>query len=514
MPRSTPEFAAAIDLGSNSFHMIVARIQDGQVSVMDRIRDSIRLGSGIDKNKFIVEETQIQALECLKKFGQRLADFPPGSVRAVGTNTLRNAKNSQTFLAQAEEALGHPIDIISGVEEARLIYLGVAHSLAVADQQRLVMDIGGGSTELIIGNDSGPIYMESMEMGCVSVSRNFFPGGGISNKRIEKARIFARTELEPHTRTFRRLGWEQAIGASGTIRAVKKVLAAAGWINDNITLDGLKLLIEKLGTFDHIDKIKMDALIEERTPVFIGGVIVLLATFEALGIKEMEVSDRALREGLLHDLLGRLQDKDVRDSSISHLAERYHSDQAQAQRVKDTSRYILKQVADSWSLDYSDAEQWLDWAADLHEIGLDIAHNRHHYHGAYIIEHSDLAGFSQFEQRFLAALVRGHRRKLPIKLYKELPKRISKPVKRLSAILRLSVILHRSRSDTPLPDFKLEVSDKTNIEFCIDPDWLEQHPLTLADLEEEIVYLSSAGIELTLCQQDQEPSAKDSSKAN
>lgn len=504
MPRSrpTPETAAAIDLGSNSFHMIVARIQDGQVAVIDRIRDAIRLAGGIDADNNIDEATQEQALECLRRFGQRLADFPPGSVRAVGTNTLRNANNSYSFLARAEEALGHPIDIISGVEEARLIYRGVAHSLAVTDQRRLVMDIGGGSTELIIGDDTGPVYMESMEMGCVTTTRNFFPDGGITPKRIEKARIFALTELEPHVSGFLKVGWDQAIGASGTIRSVNRVLSAAGWSGDTITLDGLKKLIEKLGTFDSIDKIKLDGLTDERVPVFIGGAIVLLATFEALGIKEMEVSDRALREGLLHDLIGRLQDQDVRDSSIIHLAQRYHADPGQAQRVKQTALDALNQVAADWALEDGDAAHWLGWAAELHEIGLDIAHNRHHHHAAYIIEHSDLAGFSQQEQRFLAAIVRSHRRKLPLKLYKELPKRISKPVKRLSVLLRLAVILHRGRSDIELPPFTLNVSNKTRIELCLDTTWLQQHPLTQADLEQEKVYLANAGFELSLYQEE------------
>lgn len=472
------------------------------MAVIDRIRDSIRLASGIDADNNIDQATQEQALECLRKFGQRLADFPPGSVRAVGTNTLRNANNSADFLAQAEEALGHPIDIISGVEEARLIYLGVAHSLAVANQRRLVMDIGGGSTELIIGNDNGPVYMESMEMGCVTTTRMFFSDGNITSKRIDKARIFALTELEPHISTFRRLGWDQAIGASGTIRAVSKVLSAAGWSGDTITLDGLNKLIQQLAGFDSIEKIKLDGLAEERVPVFIGGAIVLLATFEALGIKEMEVSDRALREGLLHDLIGRLRDHDVRDSSITHLAQRYHADPDQAQRVKHTALFALQQVAADWGLDDEEVGHWLGWAAELHEIGLDIAHNRHHHHAAYIIEHSDLAGFSQQEQRLLAAIVRSQRRKLPLKLYKELPKRISKPVKRLSAILRLAIILHRGRSETPLPDFQLKVSNKTNLELCLDHHWLRQHPLTQADLEAEKGYLAAASLELSLCSEE------------
>jgi len=479
--------------------MIVARIQNGQLAVMDRIRESVRLGSGIDANNIITEETQTRALECLKKFGQRLANFPPGSVRAVGTNTLRNASNSEVFLSRAEEALGHPIDIIAGVEEARLIYLGVAHSKTVADQQRLVMDIGGGSTELIIGNDAGPIFMESLEMGCVSISKRFFGNGKISPLKLAKARTFALTELEPHVRKFKKRGWDQAIGASGTIRAVIKVISAAGWNSDYITLEGLQKLITALAAFEHIDQIKLDALSDERAPIFIGGVIILLATFEALDIKQMEVSDRALREGLLHDLLGRLKDEDIRDASIQHLAERYHTDQAQAQRVKQTSHYILKQLVDDWALSYTEAEEWLGWAADLHEIGLDIAHHRHHQHAAYIIEHSDLAGYSQQEQRLLAALVLSHRRKLPIKLYKELPKRISKPVKQLAVILRLAVILHRSRSDAVLPNFKIKLGDDS-IDLRLKPEWLEQHPLTLADLEEEKSYLNSAGLTLNLCQ--------------
>ncbi len=499
MPKSTPELAAAIDLGSNSFHMIVARIQNGQLAVMDKIRESVRLGSGIDANNAITEATQARALECLKKFGQRLADFPPGSVRAVGTNTLRNASNSEAFLDLAEEALGHPIDIIAGVEEARLIYLGVAHSKAVADRQRLVMDIGGGSTELIIGNDAGPIFMESLEMGCVSITKRFFGNGKISPLKLAKARTFALTELEPHVRKFKKRGWDQAIGASGTIRSVIKVISTAGWDKDHITLAGLQKLITALAEFEHIDQIKLDGLSDERAPVFIGGVVVLLSTFEALNIKQLEVSDRALREGLLHDLLGRLKDEDIRDASINHLAKRYHADRVQAQRVKKTSHYILQQLTNSWGLNFNEADEWLGWASDLHEIGLDIAHNRHNQHGAYIIEHSDLAGFSQFEQRFLAALVLSHRRKLPVKLYKELPKRIYKPVKQLSTILRLAVILHRSRSDVPMPDFSIKMTNKNKIELCLEPEWLSQHPLTQADLEEETTHLESINLELSLC---------------
>ncbi len=495
VPKKSYDFAAAIDLGSNSFHMIVARIQNGQPVIIDRIREMVRLADGMDHDGSLLPQPQKRALECLKRFGQRLADFPAGSVRVVGTNTLRSAVNADAFLAEAERALGHPIDIISGVEEARLIYIGVAHSLAGSEQQRLVMDIGGSSTELIIGTGDEPRYMESLEMGCVTVTQDYFPDGNITAKRIEKARIFAHTELKPHVSTFRRFGWQEAIGTSGTIRTVKKVITAAGWTGGKITLDALRKLLSALAEQGRIDAIKLDGLSAERAPVFIGGAIVLLATFEALEIQGMAVSDGALREGLLYDLVGRIQDEDIRSRSVAHLAQRYHADTTQARLVAETTLHALKQVAANWGLDLDEAESWLNWAAQLHEIGLDIAHSRHHQHGAYIIEHSDLAGFSQQEQRLLSALVRSHRRKLPLKLYKELPKRIGKLVPKLAVLLRLGVILNRSRGANASCDFTLQVDDK-RIKLKFPGGWLKQQPLTRADLEMEAEYLYAAGFVL------------------
>ena len=495
VPKKSYDFAAAIDLGSNSFHMIVARMQNGQPVIIDRLREMVRLADGMDHDGTLLPQPQKRALECLKRFGQRLADFPAGSVRVVGTNTLRSAVNADAFLAEAERALGHPIDIISGVEEARLIYIGVAHSLAGNEQQRLVMDIGGSSTELIIGTGDDPRYMESLEMGCVTVTQDFFPDGNITVKRIEKARIFAHTELKPHVSTFRRFGWQEAIGTSGTIRTVKKVITAAGWTGGKITLDALRKLLSALAEQGRIDVIKLDGLSAERAPVFIGGVIVLLATFEALEIQGMAVSDGALREGLLYDLVGRIQDEDVRSRSVAHLAHRYHADATQARLVAQTAVHALNQVAGNWGLDPEEAASWLNWAAQLHEIGLDIAHSRHHHHGAYITEHSDLAGFSQQEQRLLAALVRSHRRKLPLKLYKELPKRIGKLVPKLAVLLRLGVILNRSRGANASCDFTLQADDK-RIKLKFPTGWLKQQPLTRADLELEAEYLYAAGFVL------------------
>ena len=494
--RELPEFVAAIDLGSNSFHMIVARIQEGRLLIVDRLREMVRLADGLDESHSIRPEVQQSALDCLQRFGQRLKEFKQGTVRAVGTNTLRNASNASDFLSAAEQALGHPIDIIAGVEEARLIYLGVSHSLAADSQKRLVMDIGGSSTELIVGENFSPSYMESMEMGCVTMTQHFFSDGKITSGHIKKALLHVRMELEPHLSTYLKWGWQHAIGASGTIRAVRSVVTKAGWCKNNITRAGLKRLLETLEATGKISEIQLEGLSAERTPVFIGGVIILLGTFEALGIEEMSVSDGALREGLLYDLLGRLQDEDVRSHSVDHLARRYHLDMVQADRVRQTAHNCFTQVAYSWDFKDEESNQWLEWAATLHEIGLAIAHSRHHQHAAYILEHSDLPGFTQQEQRVLAALVRAHRRKFPSKQFKELPKQWQKQGKELAILLRLACILNRSRSITPLPHFHLNARDQF-LHLKFPEEWLSEHPLTQGDLEEEKRYLEMAGYMLT-----------------
>jgi exopolyphosphatase/guanosine-5'-triphosphate,3'-diphosphate pyrophosphatase len=482
---------ATVDLGSNSFHMIVARQNDGQLHVVDRLREPVRLAAGLDAQKNITEEAQQRALACLQRFGQRLKDLPPDHVRAVGTNTLRSARNSGGFLASAEQMLGHQIEIIAGLEEARLIYLGVAHSLAADQKLRLVMDIGGGSTELIIGTGFEPKYMESLYMGCVTMSRQHFNEGKITRSRIKKASIAARMELEPSEAFFKRLGWNVAIGASGTIRAVDKVVRAAGWSSNGITVSALKTLVDALVDAGQVKNLKLEGLSTERAPVFPGGVIILLSTFEALGIERMRVSDGALREGVLYDLIGRLHDKDVRSHSTTALATRYHVDLDQAKRVAQTAKYCLEQVSSAWELNPVSARRLLDWAAQLHEIGLDVAHSQYHKHGAYISEQADLAGFSRQEQKLLSMLVRAHRRKFPVSVFKDVPDY----AQYLALLLRLAVLLHRSRSVNPLPEFNLQAQKKM-LTLQFPAGWLEAHPLTQADLEQEAVYLQAAGFKL------------------
>lgn len=476
---------AAVDLGSNSFHMVVARDVNGHLNVLDRLREPVRLAAGLNASGELDAAAFSRAIACLERFGQRLRDMPSGSVRAVGTNTLRQARNSDNFLEAAAAALGHPIEIISGLEEARVIYLGVSHSLHGHPGQRLVMDIGGGSTELIIGDGFDSIHMESLYMGCVSLSQEHFADGYISAKAMRRAEIAAGQELQGIEQDYRRLGWTSAVGSSGTIRAVGDVVHAMGWGDTGITMQALQRLREAMVSAGHISRLDaLQGLPPERAPVFPGGVAILIATFAALGIERMDVSDGALREGLLYDLMGRIRHEDVRSRTIGTLSDRYHVDKEQGRRVHDTAIYCLHQVMHTWKLEEECAASLLEWAAQLHEIGLAVAHSGYHKHGAYLLEFSDMPGFSRQEQKALAALVRSHRRKFSPAVFRVLPEMQREQLMRLSVLLRLAVLLHRSRADFPLPPFYLE-GDGKSLALRFPAGWLELHPLTQADLMQE-----------------------------
>ncbi|MDD5275047.1 MAG: exopolyphosphatase [Methylovulum sp.] len=496
MQKITPEVVAAVDLGSNSFHMIVCSLTEGKLKTLDQLKEMVRLASGLDSRNILDEPTQQRALACLERFGQRIRNFPPGSVRVVGTNTLRTAKNSQQFLLKAEQALNHPIHIISGIEEARLIYMGVAFSLGSNANRRLVMDIGGGSTEYIIGTGDTPKEKESLYMGCVSVSNRFFPEGKLSKVAFTRATLFAEQELEPFQQKFQQGNWDEAIGASGSLRAIAKVLQAKNWSNNGITRSGLDQLVGYLTNCSHINEINLPDLDPERLPVFTGGVAIAYATFKSLGIEQMTVSDGALREGLIQDLLGRIYNHDVRSETVQALATRYHTDKAHAARLDQTVMMLLEQVRESNSLlDNEASEQFLSWAAQLHEIGRDIAHGQYHKHSAYIIENGDLAGFSHQDQVLLATLIRAHRRKFSRSRFQNLPAPWDKQAPYLAIMLRLAVLLHRNRHEDELPHFTIQlVRSKVTLQF---PDnWLNQSPLTHADLILEAGYLKSAGFTL------------------
>ena len=490
----TPMEVAAVDLGSNSFHMIVARLSAGQLQVVESLREIVRLASGLDQTKKLSEDAVERALACLGRFGERLRSMPSGTVRAVGTNTLRVARSAGNFLQDAERQLGHPIEVISGIEEARLVYRGAAGALDDRGR-RLVVDIGGGSTEFIVGENHQPLVMDSLYMGCVSLSEAFFPKGAITRKAMERAETRARLEMETLRERYRAVGWDNSVGTSGTAKAACAVARLHNWVDGPLTPDGLAKLRQALLDAGHVDEIHLDGIAADRKPVFPGGVAILNAAFETLGIETMEASSGALREGLLHDLVGRIQDEDVRGRSVDALARRCHIDVDQADRVQETVLIFCRQVGAAWELT-EDQDRMLGWAARLHEIGLTIAYRHQHRHGAYMVEHTDLAGFSWEEQRVLAALIRAHRRKFPVSVFDALPERWRVPAKRMATLLRLAVLLNRGRRPEYLPPITLSAQGSTlHVEFPT--GWLPEHPLTLADLDAEADYLKAAKLSLT-----------------
>lgn len=492
---------AAVDLGSNSFHMIIARVVEGGLHTLDRMREMVRLGGGLDAHGNLDHASRMRAIACLERFGQRLSGMPVGSVRAVGTNTLRRAHNSHAFLRQAREALGHPIEIIAGREEARLIYLGVSHSLPDTPDNRLVIDIGGGSTEFIIGEGFESKHRESLAMGCVSYSLRFFPRGELTEVAMHAAETAAFQELRIIQPSYRSIGWRMAVGSSGTINAIQEILTANRWSIEGINLQGLQSLRQSLLTAGSIATANLAGLQPERVPVLPGGVAILIAAFKSLGIERMVVSEGALREGLLYDLMGRLLDEDVRDRTIRALIRRYHVDLSQAKRVERTALALLAQVDTNFghTLPVDDHRHMLSWAALLHEIGLTIAHSGYHRHGAYLVANSDMPGFSRSEQQFLGALIRGHRRRFPMELFEALPEDYFEVTWRLCVILRLAVLLHHSRSPSMLPEIAIHFKPhKRSLRLSFPEGWMEGNPLTRADLEEETVILKSTGIKLRL----------------
>ena len=492
-----PKMLAGVDLGSNSFRMVIARSMGHELQLVDRLREGVRLAGCLDEYQHITQEGFERALRTLEIFGQRLRDFPPGSVRAVGTNTLRKARNTQTFLKVAQEALGHQIEVVSGQEEARLIYLGVAYSLS-SPLPRLVVDIGGGSTECIIGRGYDPRMAESLYMGCVSYTQAFFPDGKINAKRMREAETAARLELRAIKASFKREGWDQAVGSSGTAQAIFDILRLQGWSDHGITQDGLARLRQELIDSGHCERLSMEGLRRDRALVLPGGFAILAAVFDSLRIERMIVSHGAMREGLLYDLLGRLSREDAREPTIRRFQEQYRVDVEQAHRVESVALSCLEQIQDSWNLDPELSKSFLSWAARLHEIGLGVSHGAYHKHGAYLLEHSNMSGFSMQNQELLALLVRGQRRKLPRALfYNKLSKSRAKEAIRLCRLLRLACVLTRSRNPRQLPDLKLGAKGK-RLSISFPDGWLESHPLTLANLKQEADYMDAAGMTLKI----------------
>jgi exopolyphosphatase/guanosine-5'-triphosphate,3'-diphosphate pyrophosphatase len=487
---------AAIDLGSNSFHMIVARESGGRLQVLDRMREMVRLAEGLGDDDRLSEEVMERGIACLEKFAQRLRHLPAANVRVVGTNTLRKADNSTDFLRRARRALGHDIDIIPGHEEARLIFLGVCYALEDHNEWRLVFDIGGGSTEAILGRHFQPSYMESLHMGCVSFSRRFFPDGAIDEARLRRAELAALQEFEHLVTPYSRRGWDIAIGASGTILAVRDIVHGCGWASEGISRASLAPLRQALLEAGSTERLALKGLASQRAPVFPGGYAILAAAFEAFALDQMRVADGALREGCLHDLVGRLHSEDIRERSVAELVERYRIDLEQAQRVEATALALLDQVSPEWPLDAKRDRPLLRWAAQLHEIGLSVSHSQYHKHGAYLVRNLDMAGFSRGEQRLLSIVIRSQRRKFPVAEHQLLHEEVRERAHYLAVLFRTAALLHRSRAEkAPLPQIRLSTRPN-RLRLNFPEGWLNAHALTRADLEQEAGYLKAAGVKL------------------
>ncbi|MFM2483277.1 Ppx/GppA phosphatase family protein [Celerinatantimonas sp. YJH-8] len=479
---------AAVDLGSNSFHLIIARWDGEQIHIVDRIKEPVRLGWGLNEYGVLDQQAIERAMSCLGRFGERLRGISTGNVRVAGTKTLRSVHRVDDFLQQAQAQLGHPVEIISGEEEARIIYLGVAHDLAPKDGNRLVIDIGGGSTEVIIGEGMEPVVKESLSMGCVAITKRFFSKGKVTAGRLKKARTACMQELVPVLDTLFDKGWSEAIGASGTIRSVAEICRFKGWSDGTIKPKYIHQLLDEYCEAGVVDY-PMEGLSDNRRPVFLGGLIILSILFDGLGIDSMNAAQWALREGLLYDLKGRLEHNNFRDLSVMNLAERFHVNFEYANRVDRIVQSLLEQ-AGGWGLDYRNTSQLLHWASLLFQVGLDITHSDYHKHGAYIVENVDLPGFSRSEQSELALLVLAHRKRIT----KNFP--IDKePLLKILLLLRLAIILQRGRRGQQMPEVYLEV-DHDELRLGLPTEWLDKNPQTFADLQREIRYGHQTGYQI------------------
>lgn len=486
---------AAIDLGSNSFHMIVARVNHGEMRPVERFGERVQLAAEM-KNGRLAPDAIARGLACLARFRQVLDKLQPNQVRVVGTNALRAAKNAQLFIKPAEALLGQTVEVVSGREEARLIYLGVAHTLADDDDARLVVDIGGGSTEFVIGQRFESRLRESLHMGCVTYRDRFFGQGKISAKRFAKAYQAAYQEVLRIRKDYKTLGWDNAVGSSGTMRSAEVIVVQKGWSEEGLTAESLLQLRKLLLSHDHIDELDLPGLSERRRGVIVPGVAIISGIFDALGIEHMHTSPGALREGVIYEMMGRLAHEDVRERTVSALMRRAEVDQQNADQVEAMAMLLFDVVAPIWQLVDAD-RSLLRWAARLHEVGLSIAHSQFHKHGQYLIEHSDLPGFSKQMQRLLALLVRSHRQRFPVEEFASFDDQQTRHLQRLCALLRLAVLFKYVSPVEGEPSFSNRASE-AGLDFYFDPGWLARHPLTSEALASEQRVLKKIGFQLGL----------------
>ncbi|MFV0574277.1 MAG: guanosine-5'-triphosphate,3'-diphosphate diphosphatase [Vibrio sp.] len=489
---SSPLYAA-IDLGSNSFHMLVVRHIDGSIQTMAKIKRKVRLANGLDQNNFLSQEAMQRGWDCLGLFAERLQDIPAGNVRIVGTAALRSAKNVDVFIQKANEILGHPIEIISGEEEAATIYKGVAHTSGGLGN-RLVVDIGGASTELIIGEEFDAKALVSLSMGCVTWLDNYFHDRQLTQSNFDNAIIAAKEILQPILKRYTDLGWDVCVGASGTVQALQEIMLAQG-MDEVITLAKLKRLQKQAMMASHLEELEIEGLTLERALVFPSGLSILIAIFESLEIQAMTLAGGALREGLAYEMIGEMRQSDIRQRTISSVQQRHQVDSLYGAQVATVALELLKQCGNTDWVPESQAEFLLRSAAELHEIGLSIDFKKGGEHGAYLLKNLDLPGFTRAQKHCLAEMVRRYREQLT-----SLPEQHAlsgQSSKRLLRLLRLAVLLTHRRSTNLQPEFSLSADgDKLILEM--NSEWLTNNPLTQAELEIEANRQTDIGWPLTI----------------
>lgn len=486
---------AVIDLGSNSFHMLMVKVVGGSVQVIGRVKRKVRLAAGLNDNLVLSRKAMKRGWECLALFAERLQDIPAANIRIVGTATLRLAQNVKTFLKEAEVILGQKVRVISGADEARLIYLGVAHT-SNCDSNRLVIDIGGASTEVVVGRGFNPELLASLNMGCVTYLERYLSDGELSEDNFNQAIQAAEEQIAPISAEFLAKGWQIAVGASGTVQAVQEILVAQGK-DEVITLGKLEDIMQQTMACGPVTQLNIIGLAQERKQVFASGLAILMALFRKLQIHGMTLSGGALREGVLYSMLPQLQHSDVRNRTVASLMVRYFIDQRHAERVADMAVELAGQLQHRWDLDKFEGLSMLRSGALLHELGLLIEYKNHHHHGAYIINHSDLPGFTRAQQQLVMALVHNHRADISREVIARQTMTSVLLTVRLTRILRLAVILSMRRRHEVLPEVKITTKAET-LSLHMPANWLEQHPLMRAELEQEVQYQQQAGWQLLI----------------
>lgn len=485
-----PQEFAAIDLGSNSFHMVIARVVDGAMQVLGRLKQRVHLADGLDASNRLSEEAIQRGLSCLALFAERLQGFSPTNVTIVGTHTLRQAVNAEEFLQRAAEVIPYPIEVISGHEEARLIFMGVEHTQPEKGR-KLVIDIGGGSTELVIGEDFEPQLVESRRMGCVSFANLYFPGGEISRENFRRARLAAAQKLETLAWQYRLHGWQYALGASGTIKAACEVLLAMGEKEKLITPERLDKLYDEMIKHKSFSALSLPGLSEERKAVFVPGLAILCGVFDALAIRELRLSDGALREGVLYEMEGRFRHQDIRSRTAQSLANHYAIDSDQSRRVLETTEELYNQWRDQNAKQaHPQLAALLKWAALLHEVGLTINHSGLQRHSSYILQNSNMPGFNQDQQTLLATLVRFHRKAIKLEEMPRFTLFKKKQFLPLVFLLRLGTLLNNQRQATSRPESLRLTTDDGHWTLTFPAGYLSQNNLVQLDLEREQGYWS------------------------